>query len=242
MNNAQIKKREEREKTYMRRYRKFGVYLGSSLNLENPQDKHTAEQAEIIGKGMAERGVKLVFGGGSRGLMGVVSKACLDHGGEVEGYLIPEFIQDDDEDADYPQKPFDIVVKDINTRKDAMYTQSDGFFILPGGIGTDEELMDIIGKQYLQTYWDENHAEDLKPIIIINIDGHYDWFEARIKDLIHRRKASVEAQKLFKLVGCADEALQALDTYEANGPEYIDEPIGNVYGSIKRKAKDEEAK
>ncbi len=221
----------------MKRYQKIGVYLGSSINFENPQDVHTAEQAIIIGQGLAERQIRLVYGGGSRGLMGVVSKAVLDHGGEIEGYLLPEFIQSDDEDGDYPQRPFDRVVPDINTRKDSMYTQSDGFFILPGGIGTDEELMDIIGKQYLQTYWDENHAEDLKPIIIVNVDGHYEWFAARINDLIHRRKASPEAVKLFKIVPDAKTALAALDHYEANGPEIVAEPIGNVYGSIKRKSK-----
>lgn len=221
----------------MKRYRNFGVYLGSSLNPDNPQDIHTAQQATLIGKGMAERGVKLIYGGGSRGLMGVVSKSVLEHGGEIEGYLLPEFVQEDDEDAAYPQRPFDRVVPDINTRKDMMYTQSHGFFILPGGIGTDEELMDIIGKQYLQTYWDEDHAEDLKPIIIVNIDGHYEWFAARIDDLIRRRKASPEARKLFRIVPDAAAALAALDNYETNGPEIVSEPIGNVYGSIKRKQK-----
>jgi predicted Rossmann-fold nucleotide-binding protein len=97
--------------------------------------------------------------------------------------------------------------------------------------------MDIIGKQYLQTYWDQDHAEDLKPIIILNIDAHYDWFVARINDLIKRRKASPEAVKLFKLVNNAEEALQALDDYDAKGPEIVDEPIGNVSGYIKRKTK-----
>jgi hypothetical protein len=221
----------------MKRYQKFGVYLGSSLNEDNPVDLHTREQAILIGKGLAERGITLVYGGGSRGLMGVVSKAALDHGGSIEGYLIPEFVQHDDEDAEYPQRPYDRVVDDINQRKDAMYTESNGFFVLPGGIGTDEELMDIIGKQYLQTYWDQDHAEDLKPIIILNIDAHYDWFVARINDLIKRRKASPEAVKLFKLVNNAEEALQALDDYDAKGPEIVDEPIGNVSGYIKRKTK-----
>jgi uncharacterized protein (TIGR00730 family) len=222
-----------------KRYRKFGVYLGSSMDPDHPQDQHTATEAKIIGEGMAERNVKLVYGGGSRGLMGVVSKACLDAGGEIEGYLIPEFVQGGgDEDADYPQKPYDRVVHDINTRKDSMYTQSDGFFILPGGIGTDEELMDILGKQYLQTYWDESHAEPLKPIIIVNVDSHYDWFDDRIDNLIYRKKASPEAKKLFKLVSDAKAALEALDAYEAHGPEIVNEPIGNVYGTISRKAKD----
>lgn len=219
-----------------KRYRKFGVYLGSSMDPNHPQDQHTATEARIIGEGLAKRGVTLVYGGGSRGLMGVVSKSCLDVGGAIEGYLLPEFVQNDD-DSDYPQKPYDRVVHDINTRKDSMYTQSDGFFILPGGIGTDEELMDIIGKQYLQTYWDEEHAEDLKPIIIVNVDNHYDWFDARIDNLIHRKKARSEAKKLYKMVPDAMAALEALDHYEANGPEVVLEPIGNVYGAIRKKTK-----
>jgi len=222
----------------IKRYKKLGVYLGSSMDPEHPQDQHTATEAKIIGAGMAQRDITLVYGGGSRGLMGVVSKACLDAGGNIEGYLLPEFVQsDDEEDGNYPQKPYDRVVHDINTRKDSMYTQSDGFFILPGGIGTDEELMDILGKQYLQTYWDESHAEDLKPIIIVNVDDHYQWFEDRIDNLIHRKKANPEAKKLFKLVPDAKAALAALDEYESNGPEIVVEPIGNVYGTISKKKK-----
>lgn len=220
-----------------KRYRKFGVYLGSSMDPNHPQDQHTATEARIIGEGLAKRAVKLVYGGGSRGLMGVVSKACLDAGGAIEGYLLPEFVQNDDVDSHYPQKPYDRVVHDINTRKDSMYTQSDGFFILPGGIGTDEELMDIIGKQYLQTYWDDDHAEPLKPIIIVNVDNHYDWFDQRIDNLIHRKKARSEAKKLYKMVPDAMAALEALDYYEANGPEIVTEPIGNVYGAIRKKKK-----
>ena len=221
-----------------KRYQKFAVYLGSSMDLNHPQDQHTAQEAKIIGKGLADRGMTLVYGGGSRGLMGVVSKAALDHKGSIEGYLLPEFVQNDDDDSDYPQKPYDRVVHDINTRKDSMYTQSDGFFILPGGIGTDEELMDILGKQYLQTYWDDAHAAPLKPIIIINVDGHYDWFQQRIENLIYRKKANPEALKLFKLVPDAQTALEALDDYEENGPEIVTEPIGNVYGTIKKKQKE----
>ena len=208
-----------------------GVYLGSSYDDDNPVHRETAKEARLIGKGLAERKSTMVYGGGSYGLMGITSQAVLDAGGTIEGHLIPEFVQDEE----YPQKPYDRVDPDINTRKNAMYDNSQAFIMLPGGIGTEEELWDVLGKQYLSTYSGETETH-LKPVILVNIDGHYDLVKQRIDDLIDRGYASAEARQMIKIVPDGAAALAALDEYYEKGPEAI---IGQI-GNVQKKGKDGE--
>jgi uncharacterized protein (TIGR00730 family) len=137
------------------------VYCGSGKGV-NP---HYAITARKFGKALADHGIRLIYGGGSLGLMGEVARAALGAGGKVTG-IIPEFLgakekmlQDVDEL---------IVVEDMHVRKRLMFERSDAFVALPGGIGTLEELVE-------QLTWSQL-GRHTKPIVVANIDGFWTPF------------------------------------------------------------------
>lgn len=143
----------------MTQIRTVCVYCGSGPGT-NPL---YMEAATELGRTLAENNVRLVYGGGSVGLMGAVSKAVLDHGGGVTG-IIPQFLVQ----KEHAQKRVQelIVTRDMHERKQIMFERSDAFIALPGGIGTLEELVE-------QLTWAQlgRHA---KPILLANIDGFWD--------------------------------------------------------------------
>jgi len=123
------------------------------------------ENGRALGKIMAEAGVKLVYGGGSRGIMGAVSDAVRENGGKVNG-IIPEFLLRHEGDGDISADDDDIVVVDsMHTRKQKMFELSDAFIALPGGIGTLEEIVEIMT-------WAQLGRHD-KPIAYLNINGFW---------------------------------------------------------------------
>ena len=135
------------------------VYCGSSPGT----DPAFAEAARAFGKILAETGIRLVYGGGSIGLMGALASAVLDHGGEVTG-IIPEFLTKRERPRRLAQEL--IVTTDMHERKRRMFERADGFVALPGGIGTLEELVE-------QLTWAQL-GRHKKPILIANINGYWD--------------------------------------------------------------------
>jgi uncharacterized protein (TIGR00730 family) len=134
------------------------VFCGSSPG-SNPAH---LDAARTLGAAMATAGVRLVYGGGSIGLMGAVARSVLDHGGAVTG-IIPEFLVRRELMLDGVADLH--VVPDMHTRKRMMFEASDAFVALPGGIGTLEELVE-------QMTWAQlgRHA---KPIVIADIAGFW---------------------------------------------------------------------
>jgi uncharacterized protein (TIGR00730 family) len=112
---------------------------------------------------MARAGVGLVYGGGSNGLMGEVARAVLAAGGHVVG-IIPEFLVVKERMMTDVNEL--IVTSNMHERKMTMFERADGFVALPGGMGTLEELVEIITWAQL-----DRHA---KPIILCNVDGYWD--------------------------------------------------------------------
>jgi len=139
------------------------VYCGSGPGT-NPR---FVESAIALGKSLAENKVGLVYGGGSIGLMGAVAQSVLDHGGHVTG-IIPEFLTKRENALTGAQEL--IVTHDMHERKRLMFERSDAFVALPGGIGTLEELIEIMTWGQLG-----RHA---KPIAIANIAGFWDPLSA----------------------------------------------------------------
>src|SRR6202035_4128086 len=111
------------------------VYCGSSPGT----DPAFVETAQNFGKILAENEIRLVYGGGSTGLMGALASAVLDHGGGGTG-IIPEFFTQRERPRRLPQEL--IVTADMHDRKWRMFERADGFVALPGGIGTLEELVE----------------------------------------------------------------------------------------------------
>jgi uncharacterized protein (TIGR00730 family) len=145
------------------------VYCGSGPGT-NPR---FVEAAIALGKTFAENDVRLVYGGGSLGLMGAVATSTLDHGGSVTG-IIPEFLTARENALGRVQEL--IVTPDMHERKRLMFERSDAFIALPGGIGTLEELVEQLTWQQLG-----RHA---KPILLANIDG---FWEPLLALLAHMR-------------------------------------------------------
>ena len=145
------------------------VYCGSGPGT-NP---HFVEAAIGLGKALAENGIRLVYGGGSIGLMGAVATSVLDHGGTVTG-IIPDFLTTRENALTRVQEM--IVTPDMHERKRLMFERSDAFVALPGGIGTLEELVEQLTWQQL--------GRHSKPVLLANIDG---FWEPLLALLAHMR-------------------------------------------------------
>jgi uncharacterized protein (TIGR00730 family) len=143
----------------MNRIRTICVYCGSGPGT-NPR---YIESAKALGKALAEAGIRLVYGGGSLGLMGALANAVLDHGGMVTG-IIPDFLTMRENALNRVQEM--VVTPDMHERKRLMFERSDAFVALPGGVGTLEELVEQLTWQQLG-----RHA---KPVLLANIDGFWE--------------------------------------------------------------------
>ena len=122
-----------------------------------------SEAAKKLGKILAENSVRLIYGGGSVGLMGALAEAVLEHGGEVTG-IIPEFLTRGSGHSALAQEL--IVTRDMHERKRVMFERADAFVALPGGVGTLEELVE-------QLTWAQL-GRHKKPILIANISNYWD--------------------------------------------------------------------
>ena len=134
------------------------VFCGSSLGFKA---KHRI-LAENLGKQLARRSVKLVYGGGKIGLMGVLANSVLENGGTVTG-VIPEFLKKGENINLNISKT--IIVKTMAQRKKILFEKGDAFLILPGGSGTIEEATEVISWKILGIH--------NKPIIIFNFENYW---------------------------------------------------------------------
>ena len=135
------------------------VYCGSSPGT----DPAFVEAARDFGKILAHNGLRLVYGGGSIGLMGAIAASVIEHGGAVTG-IIPEFLTAKERPRRLAQEQ--IVTRDMHERKSTMFERADAFVALPGGLGTLEELVE-------QMTWAQL-GRHKKPILIANINGFWD--------------------------------------------------------------------
>src|SRR3954468_15743953 len=135
------------------------VYCGSGSG-SNPR---FAEAAIALGKVFAENAIRLVYGGGSVGLMGAVAKSVLDHGGTVTG-IIPDFLAN--RERMNPNLSELVITPDMHERKRLMFERSDAFVALPGGVGTLEELVEQMTWQQL--------GRHTKPVLLANIDNFWE--------------------------------------------------------------------
>jgi uncharacterized protein (TIGR00730 family) len=134
------------------------VYCGSGPGL----DPAYVEAARVLGHSLADNGIGLVYGGGSNGLMGEVARAVKSHGGRVTG-IIPEFLGS--KERMFTEANELVVTATMHERKMTMFERSDGFVVLPGGLGTLEELSEI-------GTWAQLDRHN-KPIIVCNIAGYW---------------------------------------------------------------------
>ncbi|MFV0606908.1 MAG: TIGR00730 family Rossman fold protein [Niabella sp.] len=156
-----------------------------------------SEQANQLGKLLATHGIRLIYGGGNAGMMGVVANACLENGGTVIG-VIPEML----EKIERSHKDITelLVVEDMHTRKKKMYELSDAAIILPGGYGTLDELFEMIT-------WNNLYIHS-KQIFILNSDGYYDYLLQHVQKM-HEEGFLYESPETFITVLNKPEQLEA---------------------------------
>lgn len=186
------------------------VYCGSSFG----NSPLFAETATDLGQEMAQRGIKLIYGGGRVGLMGKVADAVMAGGGQVIG-IIPKHL----EDAEVGHRGLSElkVVDSMHTRKRMMFDLSDAFVVLPGGPGTLDEAFEVIT-------WRQLKLHD-KPVIIVNIDGYWDKFVELFDHVINSGFARPATRQHFSVVNSIgrlfDILAQEPETAEIDHPERI---------------------
>jgi uncharacterized protein (TIGR00730 family) len=152
------------------------VYCGSGAGL----NAAFAKAAQDFGRILADHDIGLVYGGGSLGLMGEVSRSVMRHGGRVTG-IIPAFLTEREQMMVEAQEL--LVVENMHQRKHLMFLKSDAFVALPGGLGTLEEFVEQLTWAQL-----EQHQ---KPVVLANIEGFWepllDLFAKMQKETFIRR-------------------------------------------------------
>jgi uncharacterized protein (TIGR00730 family) len=179
------------------RFARVAVYAGSADGA-NPAyaERSHAAVAEVV-----RRGADVVYGGGSLGIMGVLADAALEAGGQVTG-VIPRFL-DDREIAH--QGVTDLrVVENMHERKMLMADLADAFLVLPGGIGTLEEVVEMLSWSQLGLH--------RKPIGLLDVDGFWGPLVALLDHMTAERFVSVDHRQLLI---SAPEPVALLDAMEA---------------------------
>ncbi len=145
------------------------VFCGASTG----RDPRYAEAAAVVGAILAQRGIRLVFGGGRSGLMGVVADAALAEGGTVIG-VIPRGLVD--RELAHTGLTELHVVETLHERKAGMAALADAFLVLPGGLGTLEELSEVLSWAQLDLH--------TKPIGLLDVGGYFASLEAFLDDAV----------------------------------------------------------
>ena len=199
--------------TDMNKIKTVCVYCGSGPGT-NPR---FVEAAIAFGRILAESGIRLVYGGGSIGLMGAVANSVLDHGGTVTG-IIPDFLTIRENALKRVQEM--IVTPDMHERKRLMFERSDAFVALPGGIGTLEELVEQLTWQQL--------GRHSKPVLIANVEG---FWEPLLSLLAHMRATQfirpslaidiLKAERVEEILPRLQAAARVLESTTEMAPEIV---------------------
>ena len=171
------------------------VYCGSSSNV----DDNFKKAAKAMGKILADNNIRLVYGGGKAGLMGIIADSVMENGGEAIG-IIPSHISD--REIQHTGLTELHIVESMHVRKQMMVDYSDAFVVLPGGIGTLDETCEIIT-------WRQLGIHDM-PIIIVNLDGYWTPFLSMIEHLVKQGFMRKEDKNTFIVVEDIKDVLHSL--------------------------------
>lgn len=187
--------------------RNICVYCGSQPG----RDPSHIQAGRILGKAIADNGLRLVYGGGMRGIMGAVASGVMSNGGAVLG-IIPEFLMDKEATRHELTSLTELVVTvDMHQRKHRMFEEADAFVALPGGIGTLEEIVEIMTWAQLGRHG--------KPMVFANING---FWNPMLELLRHMRDQGFihTANRVQPLViDRAEDVIPAIMAAAANGEQ-----------------------
>jgi uncharacterized protein (TIGR00730 family) len=194
--------------------RSICVYCGSQPG----RDPAYVAAGRALGKSIAAHGLRLVYGGGTKGIMGAVAAGVLSNGGSVTG-IIPEFLVDMEATRhSLGQLSELIITKDMHERKHAMFERSDAFVTLPGGIGTLEEIVEIMTWGQL--------GRHRKPMVFANIGGFWDPMLELVDHM--RGQGFIHNASLVRplVIGEVDDIVPAI--LDAAGDEPVDQGKSSV--------------
>jgi uncharacterized protein (TIGR00730 family) len=183
------------------------VYCGSSGRV----DEIYRAAATRFGVILAKAGIELVYGGGRVGLMGLLADSALASGGRVTG-IIPSHLHD--KEVGHTGLSELIVVDNMHQRKRRMFELSDAFVVLPGGLGTLDETLEIIT-------WRQLELHD-KPVVIVDVAGYWTPLLDLIEHAVSSGFVSRRAQQLYRVVPRVEDVLPTLAA--AAQPEREPEP------------------
>ena len=170
------------------------VYCGSS----NSASPAYLEAAALLGKTLAGEGVKLVYGGGGVGLMGACARAAHEAGGDVLG-IMPEFLRGREILFDDVET---IVVQSMHERKQLLFDNADAFVVLPGGIGTLEEVIELMSWRRMSL-----HA---KPLVFYSPDRFWEPLFELLRHTVEARLTPAELLDTWRAVERIEDLLPAL--------------------------------
>jgi len=173
----------------------IAVFCGSQNGKASVYIKHAAE----LGKLLAEHNITVIFGGGSKGLMGTIADHCMENGGKVVG-IIPKVLVEWERQHKHITKL--IVTDDMHIRKKTIYSMCDAAMILPGGFGTLDELFEILT-------WNQLSIHD-KKIFILNSDGFYDHLIKHIHHVGEEQFLYEKEEKRFHVLNEPSELISYL--------------------------------
>ena len=182
--------------------RSAAVFCGS----RHGNDPEFARTTEQLGARLAQAGIRLVYGGGRIGLMGVLADAVLAAGGRVFG-VIPDFLRR--LEVEHGGVTEMVVTDTMHARKQLMCDEADVFVTLPGGLGTYDETIEIVT-------WRQLRLHD-KPIIILDVAGSARPLIAAIDAAIKMGFASADARNLFEVLDSVDAVMDRLDALSGRG-------------------------
>ena len=169
------------------------VYLGATI----PADASYTNAVEQLGKGLAQRGMSLVFGGSREGTMTILADAVLKNGGTAIGVftkaLPKEFL--------YQGRTQTIVTENLSERKTEMFNQADAIIALPGSFGTWDELFDALERIKI----DMINQKPAKPVALLNLNGYYDGVTTLLRRSIQEGYTTADyADLLYSADSIAD--------------------------------------
>lgn len=168
-------------------------------------DKSFIDSGKDLGRKIAERGHKLVFGGGANGMMGAVAAGAYEKGGYILG-IIPEFFNESSAEISFTKCSEYIYTNTMRERKRLLEEKSNALIVTPGGIGTYDEFFEVLTLKQL--------GRHKKPIVLYNINNYFNELELAMEHAIEKEFITKDCKELYKIFNTADEVLDYIENYK----------------------------
>ena len=176
-------------------HRRVSVFCASSAKVNGSY----LAAAKKLGEILSAEGIAVNYGGGAVGLMGALADSMLDKGGSVRG-IIPQFMVD--QGWNHTGVEDMVITSDMHDRKRLLTIDIDAYIALPGGVGTLEELLEMITHKQL--------GQILQPIIIVNTNGFFDPFLEMLDRMIEEQFMRKLHREIWSVVDTPEEVLEAI--------------------------------